>query len=341
MISKRIAPYGSWKSPITATAIASESFGLAQVAIDGDDLYWTETRPWEGGRSVIVRGRPDGETSDVTPAGFNVRNRVHEYGGGTFTVHDGVVYFTNDSDQRVYAHRPGEAPTPLTPDEAQRYADLEVDRRHNRILCVSEDHSEPDTEPTNTVVGIDIAGGEIETIAQGNDFYSSPRISPNGDRVCWLAWDHPNMPWDETQLWVADVDPDGRPANVRLVAGDAGESIGEPQWSPDGTLYFVSDRTGWWNLYRWDGGDSSTNVCPMEAEFTGPQWQFGAAHYGFAGSRRPRLLIHAGRLLARRSTRPSFRPPGAVQSPVHGSGARGTEGRERLGGVHLRVSHPA
>ena len=284
MPQKRIAPYGSWKSPLTATAIASESFGLAQVAIDGDDLYWTETRPWEGGRSVIVRRSADGETSDVTPEGFNVRNRVHEYGGGAFAVHDGVVYFTNDSDRRVYAHRPGEAPIPLTPDEAQRYADLEVDSRHNRILCVSEDHSEPDTEPTNTVVGIDIASGEIETIAQGNDFYSSPRISPNGDRVCWLAWDHPNMPWDETQLWVADVDPDGRPANVRLGAGDAGESIGEPQWSPDGTLYFVSDRTGWWNLYRWDTGDSVTNVCPMEAEFTGPQWQFGAAHYGFAGA---------------------------------------------------------
>ena len=284
MISKRIAPYGSWKSPITATAIASESFGLAQVAIDGDDLYWTETRPWEGGRSVIVRQSADGETSDVTPLGFNVRNRVHEYGGGAFAVHDGVVYFTNDSDQRVYAHRPGEAPIPLTPDEAQRYADLEVDSRHNRILCVSEDHSEPDTEPTNTVVGIDIASGEVETIAQGNDFYSSPRISPNGDRVCWLAWDHPNMPWDETQLWVADVDADGKPGKAQLVAGDSGESIGEPQWSPDGTLYFVSDRTGWWNLYRWDSGDSVTNVCPMEAEFTGPQWQFGAAHYGFAGA---------------------------------------------------------
>ena len=129
MTQKRIASYGSWKSPITATAIASESFGLAQVAIDGDDLYWTETRPWEGGRSVIVRQPADGETSDVTPAGFNVRNRVHEYGGGAFTVHDGVVYFTNDSDQRVYAQKPGEAPTPLTPDDARRYADLEVDRR--------------------------------------------------------------------------------------------------------------------------------------------------------------------------------------------------------------------
>ena len=282
MTQKRIAPFGSWNSPITATAIASESFGLAQVAIDGDDLYWTETRPWEGGRSVIVRQSADGETSDVTPTGFNVRNRVHEYGGGAFTVHDGVVYFTNDSDQRVYAHRPGESPTPITPDDARRYADLEVDQLHNRILCVCEDHSESEAEPTNSIVAIGTAGGEIETIAQGNDFYSSLRISPNGDRVCWLAWDHPNMPWDETELWVADIDADGRPSNARLVAGDDGESIGEPQWSPDGTLYFVSDRTGWWNPYRWDGGDSSTNVCPMEAEFTGPQWQFGPAHYGFA-----------------------------------------------------------
>ena len=284
MTQKHIAPYGSWKSPITATAIASESFGLAQVAIDGDDLYWTETRPWEGGRSVIVRQSVDGEKSDVTSAGFNVRNRVHEYGGGAFTVHDGVVYFTNDSDQRVYAHRAGDAPIPLTPDDSRRYADLEVDPRHNRILCVCENHSDPDEEPTNTVVAIGIDGDEIETIAQGNDFYSSPRVSPNGDRVCWLAWDHPNMPWDETELWVADVDEDGRPANARLVAGDSGESIGEPLWSPDGTLYFVSDRTGWWNLYRWDGGDAATNVCPMEAEFTGPQWQFGGVRYGFASA---------------------------------------------------------
>ena len=284
MTQKSIAPYGSWKSPITATAIASESFGLAQVAIDGDDLYWTETRPWEGGRSVIVRQSTDGETSDVTPAGFNVRNRVHEYGGGTFAVHDGVVYFTNDSDQRVYAHRAGEAPIPLTPDDSRRYADLEFDQRHGRILCVCEDHSQPDEEPTNNVVAIGIAGGEIETIAQGNDFYSSPRVSPNGERVCWLAWDHPNMPWDATDLWVADVDEDGTTANARLVAGDGGESIGEPLWSPDGTLYFVSDRTGWWNLYRWDGSDSATNICPMEAEFTGPQWQFGGARYGFAST---------------------------------------------------------
>ena len=231
-----------------------------------------------------MRQSADGETSDVTPAGFNVRNRVHEYGGGAFTVHDGVVYFTNDSDQRVYAHRPGEAPIPLTPDDARRYADLEVDARHNRILCVCEDHSQPDAEPTNTVVAIGIAGGEIETVTQGNDFYSSPRVSPNGDRVCWLAWDHPNMPWDATHLWVADVDKDGRPANARLVAGDNGESNGEPLWSPDGTLCFVSDRTGWWNLYRWDDGDSMTNICPMEAEFTGPQWQFGGARYGFASA---------------------------------------------------------
>ena len=129
----------------------------------------------------------------------------------------------------MYAHKPGEAPTPLTPDDARRYADLEVDQRHDRILCVCEDHSQPDAEPTNTVVAVGIASGsKIETIAQGNDFYSSPRVSPGGDRVCWLAWDHPNMPWDETQLWVADMDEDGTTANARLVAGNIGESIGEP-----------------------------------------------------------------------------------------------------------------
>ena len=196
---------------------------------------------------------------------------------------------------------PGEDPTPLTPDDARRYADLEVDRRHGRILCVCEDHSDPDAEPTNTVVAIGIAGGEIETIAQGNDFYSSPRVSPKGDRICWIAWDHPNMPWDETELWVADVDADGTLTNARLVAGDAGESIGEPLWSPDGTLYFVSDRTGWWNLYRWDGGDSATNICPMEAEVHGAAVAVRRRALRIRGGRRTHLLLYAGRLLAHRA----------------------------------------
>ena len=333
MTQKRIAPYGSWKSPITATAIASESFGLAQVAIDGDDLYWTETRPWEGGRSVIVRQPVDGETSDVTPAGFNVRNRVHEYGGGAFTVHDGVVYFCNDSDQRVYAHRPGEAPTPLTPDDARRYADLEVDHRHNRILCVCEDHSQPDAEPTNTVVAIGIDGGEIETIAQGNDFYSvAPRQSKR--RPDLLAGDGTIRTCRGTRRccgWPA-LTPTARPSNPRIAAGDAGESIGEPLWSPDGTLYFVSDRTGWWNLYRWDGGESGQ---PMYARWRrSSQGRSGSSGQRTMDLRQPTRLVSSytqdgmwrtGRLDA------TFRSNGAVRSPVHRPGARSAQGRQLAG----------
>ncbi len=275
------APYGSWKSPITSDAIVSESFGLGQPFVDGQYLYWTEVRPWDGGRSVLVRySEPEGAI-DVTPTNFSVRSRVHEYGGGAFAVQDGAVYFVNFSDQRLYEQKGTNAPIPLTLDDSRRHADIEVDRHRNRIVCVSEDHSKPGSEPVNRIVSIDFTDHRsIDTLIEGNDFYSSPRISPDGSRLCWLTWNHPNMPWDGTELWVADLDTNGAIGNPHLIAGSTDESIAEPQWSPDGTLYFVSDRTGWWNLYRWDG-ETATNICPTEAEFGGPQWQFGVQHYEF------------------------------------------------------------
>ena len=275
------APYGSWKSPITSDAIVSDSFGLGQIVIDGDDLYWTEVRPWDRGRSVLVQFSESRGIVDITPPEFNVRSRVHEYGGGAFAVKGGVAYFVNFSDQRLYEQRGDGTPIPLSPDDARRYADIEMDSRRNRIVCVSEDHSEPDSDPINSIVGIDIDGRRpMDTIVEGNDFYSSPRFNPDGTRMCWLTWNHPNMPWDGTELWVGDLDFSGRIGNHRMVAGNTDESITEPQWSPEGTLYFVSDRTGWWNLYRLDG-ETATNVHPMKAEFAGPQWQFGVTHYGF------------------------------------------------------------
>jgi len=284
MNTTQTAPYGSWKSPITSDAIVSESFGLGQIAIDGDDLYWTEVRAWDGGRSVLVRYSESRGTVDVTPPEFNVRSRVHEYGGGAFAVVDGAAYFVNFSDQRVYVQRNQAAPVPLTHNDAHRFADLEVDHHRGRIVCVMEDHSEPDSEPTNSIVTIDIDGHRpIETLVEGNDFYASPRISPDGTQMCWLTWNHPNMPWDGSELWVAELDSSGSIGDCRLVAGSTNESVTEPQWSPDGTLYFVSDRTGWWNLYRMDS-ETSVNVHPIEAEFAGPQWQFGVQHYGFASA---------------------------------------------------------
>ena len=279
------APYGSWASPITAGLIASESIGLYAVAFDGDAVYWAEGRPSDGGRVVLVR-HAGGVTEDVTPPPFNARSRVHEYGGGAFIVVDGVVTFVNFADQRLHRHRPGETPTPLTPEGPWRYADMALDRTRGRLIAVREDHNGRGQAPRNLLVSVDPEGGGPGVpIAEGRDFYASPRLSPDGKRLAWLAWDLPNMPWDGTELWLADLGEDGTPKNARLVAGGARESVFQPEWSPDGVLHFVSDRSGWWNLYRLGAGGAAP-LCPMEAEFGLPQWAFDMATYGFAGDGR-------------------------------------------------------
>ncbi len=287
MSEVKVAPYGSWKSPITSDLIVAGTIGLGQIELDGDDIYWIEMRPSEGGRYVIVRRRPDGETSDVTPQSFNVRTRVHEYGGGAYTVSDGTIYFSNFADQRLYRHQPGAQPQPLTPDLELRYADAVIDRRRGRLICVREDHREAGREASNTIVSLRLEGDESggEVLVSGNDFYSSPRLSPDGSHLAWLAWNHPNMPWDGCALWVAEVEADGALNNAERIAGGTDESIFQPEWSPDGVLYFVSDRTGWWNLYRWRAGRVEP-LCEMEAEFGLPQWLFRMSTYAFESERR-------------------------------------------------------
>ncbi len=244
--------YGSWKSPISAeSGRQAAKIGLEQIKFDGNDVYWIERRAQEGGRKVIVRRSSDGTSADVTPAEFNARTRVHEYGGGDYAVSDGTLIFSNFTDQRLYRQERGSEPKPLTPNSARRYADGQVDRRRNHFLCVREDHSTAG-EAVNTLVRIDLAGGDEGTIVvSGNDFYSSPRLSPDGSQLAWLTWNHPNMPWDGTELWVAQLNETGTVIKKEKIAGGVDESIFQPEWSPDGTLYFVSDRTGWWNLYRW------------------------------------------------------------------------------------------
>jgi dipeptidyl aminopeptidase/acylaminoacyl peptidase len=277
-----VAPYGSWRSPITADVIVAGVLHLGQAALDGDDVYWTEGRPTEGGRCVIVRRGPDGSTSDVTPAPFNVRTRVHEYGGGAFAVSDGTVYFSNYDDGRLYRQREGGAPEPITPEGALRYADIVVDRRRARLICVREDHTDVGRQAVNTLVAVPLDGSRApEVLVGGHDFYSSPRPSPDGARLAWLGWNHPNMPWDGCELWVADVTAGGSVERRELVAGSTEESIFQPEWSPDGILHLVSERTGWWNLYRWRDGRVEP-LCPMSAEFGKPQWVFGTSTYGFA-----------------------------------------------------------
>ncbi len=286
-----VAPYGSWKSPITSDVIVEGTVGLGQIAVDGGDVYWSETRPTEGGRSVVVRREADGRTEDVTPPPFNARNRVHEYGGGAFTVADGIVYFSNFADQRLYACRSASGPAPLTPEADRRYGDGVVDGRLGRIICVMEDHTAHDREAANTLAAIPLSGGEAQVLTSGRDFYSSPRLNPDASRLAWLSWSHPNMPWDGCELWVADLAGDGSLAGPQRVAGAAAESIFQPEWSPDGTLYFVSDRTGWWNLYRWTGGRIEP-LCDMHAEFGMPQWVLGMSTYGFESADRIICTYH-------------------------------------------------
>lgn len=286
MAMPQVAPYGSWRSPITSDLIVSATIGLDQVALDGPDRYWVEMRPTEAGRYVVVQRTPDGRTIDRIPAPFNARTRVHEYGGGSYVVNDGTVYFANFADQRLYRQNPGSAPLPLTPDADLRYADGVFDRRRQRLICVREDHTVAGCEAVNTLVSLAPDGSsEARILVAGNDFYSSPRLSPDGARLAWLTWNHPNMPWDGTELWIGDLDAAGAVTNSRRVAGGLEESIYQPEWSPDGILHFVSDRTGWWNLYCWHDGRIEL-LCPREAEFGRPEWVFGTSTYAFESAQR-------------------------------------------------------
>jgi dipeptidyl aminopeptidase/acylaminoacyl peptidase len=283
MTQQTIASYGCWKSPITSELIVAGTIGLGGVIFDGEDIYWLEGRPTEGGRNVLVRQTPDGAIKDVTPPPFNVRTRVHEYGGGSLLIADGTIYFSNFSDQRIYRQRPDSEPQPLTAESQRRYADYIIDSQQNRLIAVCEDHS-PEGEPENTIVSIDLKTGEVQTLVSGRDFYTSPRLCTNGTHLAWISWNHPNMPWDETQLWMAEIKPDGSLDEAKCIAGGTEESIGEPRWSPDGKLYFSSDRDGWWNLYRYNLEGTIEPLYKMEAEFAYPHWVFGISTYNFASS---------------------------------------------------------
>jgi dipeptidyl aminopeptidase/acylaminoacyl peptidase len=275
------SPYGSWKSPISAELVAGGEVGVEQLRIDGDDSYWIERRAQEGGRKVIVRRSADGQVADITPIGFNARTRVHEYGGGDYAISNGTIVFSNFTDQCLYIQKLGSKPRALTSIGDLRYADGQIDFRRNLFFCVREDHS-GDGEAVNTIVGIDLDGGGIgQIVVSGNDFYSSPRLSPDGSQLAWLTWNHPNMPWDGTELWIGNLSETGSLSEKAKIAGGPAESIFQPAWAPDGTLYFVSDRTGWWNLYRWQSKQIEP-LCPLDAEFGQPHWVFGSSLYGFA-----------------------------------------------------------
>jgi dipeptidyl aminopeptidase/acylaminoacyl peptidase len=281
------APYGSWKSPFTADLVLEGSVSLGYPVIVGDAVYWTEGRPAEGGRVAVVRQKPSGETEDVFGHDFGARTLVHEYGGRCYAVSGDTVYFSNLADQRLYRVQPGADTEAITAEPfaplSVRYAAPVVSNDGHHLYCVRERHGSSGvaTEVENDIVVLATDGeAEPRVVADGHDFFSFPTLSPDGRRIAWTSWDHPRMPWDGTELWDAELGPDGLPVNPRLVAGGETESVTQPRYSPDGRLHFISDRSGWWNLYV-DDEAGGRAVAPAPEEFAGPDWVFGQSTYGF------------------------------------------------------------
>ncbi|MDH3499469.1 MAG: S9 family peptidase, partial [Acidimicrobiia bacterium] len=282
-------PHGSWPSPITPELIVEGAATLTDTWEEGETVWWSELRPSEAGRIQIVRRNPDGTCVDLLPDGFSARTRVHEYGGGAWWVDRSTVYFANWDDQRLYRLDPdADAPVPITAEASTRhgwrYADGRVTPDGSCIVCVREDHT-AEGDAVNEIVAIPL---QVDTdpvaLVTGRDFVASPRPSPDGRQLAWITWDHPNMPWDDTELWIAHLECRGGVATVdgvHRVAGGQGESVMQPEWGRHGILYVISDRTDWWNVYKVEGIDTLTPLIELDAEVGGPAWTFGNSAYGF------------------------------------------------------------
>jgi dipeptidyl aminopeptidase/acylaminoacyl peptidase len=282
---RQVLPYGSWRTPVTSAVVVESAVGLSDVRVDGAELIWAESRPNEGGRTQLVRRRADGTTTDLLPEGQSARSSVHEYGGGAWWVRDGVVWFAAWDDQRLYRMdvEAGSA-VPITPSpqtsRGDRYADCDLSPDGQSVACVREHHP-PDgrgaVDVRNELVRLAAQEESIpEVLVTGPDFVANPRWSPAGDRLCWIEWDHPNMPWDATRLVVRDLDT----GEDTVIAGGAEESCQQASWQPDGTLTFISDRTGWWNLYRWSPADGEVAaLVEIDADIGEPPWTLGESRY--------------------------------------------------------------
>jgi dipeptidyl aminopeptidase/acylaminoacyl peptidase len=285
-------PHGAWPTPITSELVVRAAARLGEVAVDGDDVWWSESRPAEDGREVVVRRSADGSLTDVLPRPWNARTRVHEYGGGSWTVTGGTLWFTEFSDQRLYRLDPGsDTPVAVTPEPSVRagvrHADLCV-LPGGVALAVRETH--PATggaaDVVNELVRVGPEGTEV--LVSGPDFLSDPRPSPGGDALAWLQWDHPSMPWDAAQLLVRGAD--GR---EHLLAGGPGESVVQPVWGEDGTLWFLCDRTDFWSLYRRRPHGAVELVLDVGGDIGGPQWRFGQSRYALLSD--GRIVLAYGR----------------------------------------------
>lgn len=289
MTEKTIAPYGTWVSPVTPQMMTEAAIGLSGLAVGGETLYWLESRPAEAGRTCLCRRRADGTIADVTPQPIDVGSRVHEYGGGAYAVAGATIIFSERRDGSLWLIEGAAPPRRLATPEGCRYADFEFDVLRRRVLAICEDHRDrPPTNPKASIIALPLDGGEGIILVEGPDFLSSPRLSPDGKSMAWIAWDHPNMPWDATRLYRANVAVDGTLGPVKLIAGETDESIVQPRFAADGRLYFSSDRTGWWNLFVARQGGIEA-VAPIEAEIGGPHWVFGQRAYH---------LLEDGRILA-------------------------------------------
>lgn len=278
------SPYGSWRSKISAAIVAKSGIGsnllLSELKLGKDNIYWLERNLKHSGSRDLMRWSQDGIIESVVSAPFDVRTRVHEYGGGSYAIWRDVIFFINFEDQRLYRSEHGNV-YPITPQsENDRYADSIVTQDGSQLIAVRERH-ETGREVQNELVAVSADGSELPgVLATGRDFYSSPRISPDGSQLAWLCWDHPHMPWEQSELWVASITDKMNLENEHCVAGGEQESVYQPEWGPSGELYYISDHNGWWNLYRQDD-DKAIALAPIEADIGIPQWQFGTSRYTF------------------------------------------------------------
>lgn len=270
----KTARYGAWQSPITSDVIIEDVVGVSGIRRHGEFLYWLEGRPQEAGRNVVVQRSSNGEKRDMSPSSFNVRTRVHEYGGDAWLLYDNTLYFVNFADQQIYSQSiTEEAPTALTHAPGLRFANGIADVKRHRLIYVVEDHT-GSGEAVNYLASVDLATGDVEALTTRHDFYASPTLSPDGQSLAWLTWDHPNMPWDETVLWRATLG--NTLQNEAQVAGGHRHSVQQPRFAPDGRLHYISDANGWWNIYNENGC-----ICQRDCEFGLPMWHFGFSTYEF------------------------------------------------------------